>query len=159
MKTEAPGAGKERATGQDLGCTLGRLFYLSLDHTAPDLHFSTGRRREGDWGLCSNWGGESEGLCEASVSWERWHLQGGPSGLTTEEVWCCSAAGWGLSHCILLDCPEKEGHRKNRAGGRLVLDFLKLRHLSLVASDSISECLFYHCSGPWLGGNVGSNTL
>lgn len=62
MKTDAPGAGKERATGQDLGCTLGRLFYLSLDHTAPDLHFSTGRRREGDWGLCSNRGGESEGL-------------------------------------------------------------------------------------------------
>lgn len=49
MKTDAPGTGKERATGQDPGWHTREVVH-SLDHTAPDLHFSTGRRREGALG-------------------------------------------------------------------------------------------------------------
>lgn len=53
----------------------------------------------------------------------------------------------------------REGRPQEEQGRGTLSLGLPEAQASLVASDSISECLFYHCSGPWLGGNVGSNTL
>lgn len=103
------------------------------------------------WGLCSNRGGESEGLREASVSWERWHLQGGPSRLTTEEVWCCRCIRMGDSalHPIGL-------HREGRQQEEQVRGTFSL---GLSKAQACLSVFSIYCSGLWLGGNVGPNIL